>query len=94
MHTPYSLDLAPSDYHLFRSPQNSLNDVKLTSKEACENYLLQFFAQNSQFYNDRWFYQKFYQKWPNKRWLNKTAHTWFDKLYLKLEKTTCQKMFH
>jgi len=45
MHPPYSPDLA-SD-HLFRSLQNSLNGVKLTSKEACENHLSQFFAQKS-----------------------------------------------
>ena len=40
MHPPYSPDLAPSDCHL----KNSLNDVKLASKEACENHLVQFFA--------------------------------------------------
>jgi len=34
MHPPYSPDVAPSDYHLFRSLQNSLNGVKLASKEA------------------------------------------------------------
>jgi len=45
MHPPYSPDLALSDYHLFRSLQNSLNDVKFTSK-ACENYLLQFLSRN------------------------------------------------
>lgn len=53
MHPPYSPDLAPSDYHLFRSLQNSLNGVKLDSKEACENHLDQFFAQKPQkFFND------------------------------------------
>lgn len=53
MHPPYSPDLAPSDYHLFRSLQNSLNGLKLTSKEACENHLSQFFAQKTQkFYTD------------------------------------------
>jgi len=52
MYPPYSPDIA-SDYHLFRSLQNSLNDVKLTSKEACENYLKQFFDQKLQkFYRD------------------------------------------
>lgn len=33
MHPPYSPDLAPSDFHLFRSLQNSLGSIKLTSKE-------------------------------------------------------------
>jgi len=38
-----------ADYHLFRSLQNSLNNnVKLASKEACENHLKQFFDQKSQ----------------------------------------------
>ena len=53
MHPPYSPDLAFSDYHLFRSLQNSLNGVKLASREACENHLSQFFAQKSRkFYTD------------------------------------------
>ena len=53
MHPPYSPDLAPSDYHFFRSLKNSLNGVKLASKEACENHLVQFFAQKSQkFYSN------------------------------------------
>ena len=53
MHPPYSPDLTPSDYHRCRSLQNSLNGVKLASKEACENHLVQFFAQKSQkFYSD------------------------------------------
>jgi len=45
IHPPYSPDIAPSDYHLFRSLQNSLKDVKLASKEACENHLKKFFDQ-------------------------------------------------
>jgi len=48
MHPSYSSDLAPSDYHLFRSLQNCFNGVKLTSKEACKNHLSQFFVQKSQ----------------------------------------------
>ena len=53
MHPPYSSDLASSDYHLFRVPQNSLNGVKLVSKEACENHMSQFFDQKPQkFYSD------------------------------------------
>ncbi|XP_029156095.1 histone-lysine N-methyltransferase SETMAR-like [Nylanderia fulva] len=53
MHPPYSPDIAPSDYHLFRSLQNFLNGIKLLSKEACENNLIQFFNQKSQkFFTD------------------------------------------
>jgi len=51
MHPPYSSDLVPSDY-LFQSLQNSLNCVKLTSKEACENHLSQFFQKSQKFYSD------------------------------------------
>jgi len=64
MHPLYSSDIAPSDYHLFRSLQNSLNGVKLASKEACENYLKQFFDQKPQkFYRDR--IMALPQKWQN-----------------------------
>ncbi|KAJ0174850.1 hypothetical protein K1T71_009958 [Dendrolimus kikuchii] len=45
MHPPYSPDLAPSDFHLFRSLQNSLGSVRLTSREDCQNHLSQFFDQ-------------------------------------------------
>jgi len=48
MHPLYSPDIAPSDYLLFRFLQNSLNSVKLASKEACENHLKQFFDQRPQ----------------------------------------------
>jgi len=67
MHPPYSPDIALSDYHLFRSLHNSLNGVKLASKEAYENHLKQFFDQKPQkFY--RWNYgsvpkmAKYYRK--------------------------------
>jgi len=57
-------DIAPSDYHLFRSIQNSLNGVKLASKEACENHLKQFFNQKPQkFYRDG--IMALPQKWQN-----------------------------
>jgi len=45
LHPPYSPNLAPSDYHLFRSLQNSLNRKNFDSLEACKNYLGQFIAQ-------------------------------------------------
>ena len=41
-HPPYSPDLAPSDYHLFRSFQNHLNGKKFDSNEAVKNELIQF----------------------------------------------------
>jgi len=61
MHPPYSPDIASSDYHLFMSLQNSLNDVKLAS---CENHLKQFFDQKPQnFYRDG--IMALPQKWQN-----------------------------
>ncbi|GFT68810.1 transposase [Trichonephila clavipes] len=47
MHLPYSLDLAPRDYHLFLALQN-LSDKKLGSSKDCENRLLEFFANKDQ----------------------------------------------
>ncbi|KAG5319784.1 SETMR methyltransferase, partial [Acromyrmex heyeri] len=52
MHPPYNPDLAPSDYHLFRSLQNFLNGVNLISKEAYENHF-GFLPRNQKFYIDR-----------------------------------------
>ena len=40
-HPPYSPDLAPSDYHLFRSLQNHLNGITFDSNEAVKNKLIQ-----------------------------------------------------
>ena len=67
MHPPYSPDIASSDYHLFRSLQNSLNDIKLASKEACENHLKYFSIRNHRILS-RWNYgsapkmAKYYRK--------------------------------
>lgn len=47
-HPPYSPDLAPSDYHLFRSLQNDLNNRNFISDEAVKEYLVQFFAAKEQ----------------------------------------------
>ncbi|GFT55104.1 histone-lysine N-methyltransferase SETMAR [Trichonephila clavipes] len=53
MHPPYSLDLAPSDYHLFLALQNFLSDKKLGSREDCENRLLEFFTKKDQYFYER-----------------------------------------
>lgn len=42
-HSPYSLDLAPSDYHLFRSLQNSLNGKNFDSLGDIKIHLDRFF---------------------------------------------------
>ena len=47
-HRPDSPDLAPSDYHLFRSLQNHLNGKTFDSNEAVKNELIQFFASKKQ----------------------------------------------
>ena len=44
LHPPYSTDLAPSDYCLFRSLQNSLNGKTFNDDEAVKSHLVQFFA--------------------------------------------------
>ncbi|CAK9834554.1 Histone-lysine N-methyltransferase SETMAR [Anthophora retusa] len=61
LHPPYSPDIAPSDYYLFRSLQNSLTGVKLATREACENHLSQFFANR-----DKDFYERGLMKLPSK----------------------------
>ena len=38
-HPPYSPDLEPSDYHLFRSLQNFLGGKKMANKRADENHV-------------------------------------------------------
>lgn len=43
-HPPYSPDLAPSDYYLFRSMQNALTRIRFTSVEGIRNWLDSFFA--------------------------------------------------
>jgi histone-lysine N-methyltransferase SETMAR len=40
---PYSPDLAPSDYHLFRSFQNHLNNKKFESFEEVNGAILAYF---------------------------------------------------
>ena len=47
-HPPCSPDLAPSNYHLFRSLQSHLNEKTFDSNEAVQNELIQFFASKKQ----------------------------------------------
>lgn len=52
-HPPYSPDLAPTDFHLFRSLQNSLNGKQYNSLEDCKKHMEEFIAQKSeQFWED------------------------------------------
>jgi len=46
-HPPYSPDITPSDYHLFRSLQNSVNDLNFASLELLKNYLNSFFVEKN-----------------------------------------------
>ena len=59
---PYSNDLAPSDYYLFWSLQNSMNSKTFNDDEAVKSHLLQFFADK-----DQKFYERGIMKLPE-RW--------------------------
>ena len=48
LHPQHSPDLAPSDYYLFRSLQNSLNDKTFNDDKAVKSHLVQFFAKKEQ----------------------------------------------
>ena len=52
-HPPYSLDLAPTDYHLFRSLSNHLREIKLDDENDLKMDLLNFFGQKSQEFYER-----------------------------------------
>ena len=61
-HPAYSPDLAPSDYHLFRSLQNSLDGTTFESLEAIKNHLTQYFDEK-----DKTFWEKGIMDLP-RRW--------------------------
>ena len=53
IHLLYSPDMAPSDFHLIRSLQNSPNGKNFNSLEDCKRHLEQFFAQkDKKFWED------------------------------------------
>lgn len=43
-HPPYSPDLAPSDYYLFRSLSNALKDISFDKEDELQNWLHEWFA--------------------------------------------------
>ena len=62
IHPLYSPDVAPSDFHLFRSLQNSLNGKNFHSLEDCKRHPEQFFAQkDKKFWEDG--IMKLREKW-------------------------------
>ena len=53
LYPPYSPELAPSDYYLFRSLQNSLNGKSFNDNEAVKSHLVQFSADKDQNFYER-----------------------------------------
>ena len=53
IHSPYSPDIAPLDFHLFHFLQNSVSGKNVNSLEDCKRHLEQFFAQkDKKFWED------------------------------------------
>jgi histone-lysine N-methyltransferase SETMAR len=52
-HPPYSPDLAPTDYHLFRSLSNHLREKKFDDENDVKMELVNFFNQKSQDFYER-----------------------------------------
>jgi hypothetical protein len=52
-HPPYSPDLAPTDYHLYRSLSNHLHEKKFDDENYFQMDLLNFFGEKSQDFYER-----------------------------------------
>ena len=52
-HPPYSPDIAPSDYYLFKHLQFSLTDKKFNNDEDVKNHVFQFFNSKSQIFFEK-----------------------------------------
>ena len=63
IHPLYSPNITPSDFHLFRSLQNSLNRKNFNSLEDCKRHLEQFFAQKDKKFGEDGI-MKLPEKWP------------------------------
>ena len=75
--------MAPLDFHLFRSLQNSLNGKKFNSLEDCKRHLEQFFAKkDKKFCKDR--IMKLPEKWQ--KVVEKRVNTLFNKVLGENEK--------
>ena len=61
-HPPYSPDIAPSDYHLFRSMKNHLRDIRFQNDTQVEEWVSNFFEAKS----TSNIYQRGIQKLPGK----------------------------
>ena len=61
IHMLYSPDIAPSEFHLFWSLQNSLNGKNFNSVEDCKRHVEEFFAQK-----DKKFWEDGIMKLPEK----------------------------
>ena len=59
---PYSPDLAPSDYCLFRSLKNSLNGKTFNDAEAVKSHFVHFFADKDQMFYEHGI-MKLLEKW-------------------------------
>ncbi|EFN83668.1 Histone-lysine N-methyltransferase SETMAR, partial [Harpegnathos saltator] len=61
-HLPYSLDIAPSDYHLFRSMQSALTGERFTSYDSIQKWVndwivskeIEFFTRGIRLLPERW----------------------------------------